>query len=283
MSFNPDQLRGQPNNRGSWAANENGMPEVSLGAPSAGRVDVDDAERLRAAWIDTQESDAAARALPRGTWARIKHAYTAGREGAKAQYSDYRTLVVKPWNDIKDAESFIVDCEQELQNPPAGLTGQDLADYRTSIVTKQLFGRVKLASAQVTLSREAPARTLPLLGLIEHAPFIGGLTKFALGFQAKKAQRSIDALLTNPDVLRNPELKQYVDELVRPTDRIREDAATNRALTADRDRLNMHLWRAEKEAGAQASRADAAEAEIARLRQPANRKKRVQPGPAPRT
>ena len=35
MTFNPDQLRGTPKNKGSWAANDNGNPEATLGTSGA--------------------------------------------------------------------------------------------------------------------------------------------------------------------------------------------------------------------------------------------------------
>ena len=34
-NFNPDQLRGTPKNKGSWAANDNGLPEATLGTSGA--------------------------------------------------------------------------------------------------------------------------------------------------------------------------------------------------------------------------------------------------------
>ena len=47
MSFDPNQLRGQPKNKGSWAANDNGDPEATLGTSDGAEANaVSPSERL---------------------------------------------------------------------------------------------------------------------------------------------------------------------------------------------------------------------------------------------
>ena len=58
-NFNPDQLRGQPQNKGSWVANDNGMPEATLGASG-----VSGSVKERHSWATDEQAFRIARGTP---------------------------------------------------------------------------------------------------------------------------------------------------------------------------------------------------------------------------